>query len=354
MKSTIYNLLFVSLFVAMATQLQAQNDTLLWQDFQQAFSNELLIPDFDSVGTNNWVNYDSDGLVANGSGPQNWYWTDEFHNLLDSVPPADSNFVYASISWLNPLADGNRNYLITPPIQITDDQATLHWKSAPLQGPRYADGYTVLVSTTTYDPEAFTDTIFLAAQMLFPLPVGADDPLQNALEADSFNWSPGYIHATAFSDTTYIFLDSDADNAYNPLLEPHSASLAQYAGQTILINFLHDSDDDNQISIDDILVLGTTPPVGVREELENDFRYVLYPNPTINFVNVLYQFKDKVDRASISIVDIQGRVLLRNDNLDTSVGEYNHKFDVFNWPAGTYSIILTVGDQKITKQFVKK
>ncbi|MEL6865003.1 MAG: T9SS type A sorting domain-containing protein [Bacteroidota bacterium] len=340
------------------TQLLGQNDTLLFQDFQGDLDNILTIPDPDSLGTNNWINWDEDGLADANDRPQDWsFYTDLRYLTTDSIPPTDTNFVFGSSSWLQGFADGNRNWLVLPAIQVVDDQATLHWKSQPFQGPRYMDGYSVLVAVESYAPDDFTDTLFRHAQMIPPLPNGASDPDINAFNVDSFLFNPpnAYIHADRYTNTDFFFVEDTSANLYRSFLEPHSVSLADYQDQTIYICFLHDSDDDNLIAVDDILVLGTTPPITNTEEvLEADMRIVLYPNPAVNYVNLMYRFDERVDDVRIQVYDVQGKLMLERYNLATAPGDYTEKVEVSQLPSGQYSLVLAVNGQQFTRTFVRE
>ena len=355
----IYTLITV-LFVSVNMKAQ---DTLLFQNFENDINNMLDFPDFDSIGSNNWINWDSDELTDANSRPQNWTFSFDFYiSSLDSIPPADTNVVFSSSSWLADFLPGNRNYLVTPPIYIGDDQAMLNWKSAAFQAPRYMDGYTVLISTVDYYPESFTDTIFNHAQMIEPLPAGNGDINENALNVDSFNFAPSmytdyegnmldsYIHDNRLTGT-YTSQDT-ADSFYRMLLEPHSYSLAKYEGQTIFIAFLHDSDDDNLISIDDILVTGNM--LSSANDTELDVRYSIYPNPATHLVNLSYRFNEKMDDVSIQIYDVTGKIVFNQTNLDNNVGEHQQKLDVRDFMTGQYTVVLTAGNRQVAKSFMKK
>jgi len=130
----LYTVLTSMLFCTAIQHLEAQNDTLMFMDFQVDMSDSMeLFPDA-GYTDDMWVNWDEDGKAAAQSFPSNWYSDISFESP-DSIPPADSNFVFASRSWLNDLDTSSSNWLISPAIDIVDDQATLHWKSAPFQGP---------------------------------------------------------------------------------------------------------------------------------------------------------------------------------------------------------------------------
>lgn len=341
----------LALLLAMAPlALLGQMDTLLHEDFQdQALEPEPVT--FPSGEDETWVNYDADFLEDANDRPQDWFIDISLEQAFaDSIPAADSNFVFASSSWLAGFLDGNRNWLITPPIEIVDDQATFHLKSAPRQGPRYVDGLSVLVSTSGNFTENFTDTLLRIQQMIPPLPDNSA-----TLEVDSFLYAPedGYLHADRYTIEDYFFLEDSTSDAYVGILEPHSLSLAAYAGETVYIAVVHDSDDDNYIIIDDLMVLGTEVSTSVEEPLANNIRLVTYPNPVDNFVNVLFRLEEPA-QVSLELFDSQGKRLqaLRPENRLS--GDQTMRLNLMALPAGAYSISLNVDGQRYSRQLIKR
>lgn len=352
--ASIYKL-FVLLLLVCPLAINAQEDTLIFKDFQ----DQQIDPDVISFpeGTEeNWVNFDEDFFEDANSRPQDWYISVDQAQLVlsDSIAPADTNFVLSSSSWLQGFLDGNRNWLMTPPIEIVDDQATFHWKSAPFQGPRYCDGYSVLVSTGGNFPSDYTDTLFRAQQMVPPLPSGAADPEANAFNVDSFLFAPagGYLHADRFTLTDFFTLADSVDNFYTCLLEPHSVSLSAYEGETIRITIVHDSDDDNLIFVDDLLLLGTDPSSSVKAAPADDIRLVTYPNPVTNFLNMLFRL-DRPAQVSLTLFDQSGRQLKSIAATEYASGEHSLRLNVNAMPAGAYSLVLYVDGVAYTRQIIK-
>jgi hypothetical protein len=352
--ASIYKTLAI-LLALMPLTLFGQMDTLLFEDFQDQ-SLEPGVDIFPEGSNTNWVNYDEDGLEDANDRGQDWFLdVDQIQASQDSIAAADSNFVYMSSSWLSGFLDGNRNWLITPPIQIVDDQATFHWKSAPFQGPRYMDGYSVLVSTgENYDID-FTDTLFRAAQMGLPLPNGNSDAEINAFNVDSFVFAPAdaYVHADRYTLEDYFILADSADTFYTGGLEPHSVSLSAYAGETIYIAILHDSDDDNLIYVDDILVMGTNPSSSVDGPVANDIRLVTYPNPVTNYVNVLFRV-DEPAMVSLELIDMNGQRVLAKRTQERLIGEQSLRLNLSSLPAGNYNAVLNIDGQNYVRQLVKQ
>jgi len=337
-----------------------QMDTLLHEDFQ----DQALAPapvTFPQGEDDTWVNFDADALPAANNRDGNWYWDYDQGQLAvsvatgDTIEPTDTNFVFGSSSWLEDLLPGNRNWLITPPIQIADDQATFHWKSAPFQGPRYMDGYSILVSTTDNFESSFTDTLYRAAQMITPLPEGATEPDVNAFNVDSFNFAPAdaYVHADRYTLEDYYILEDSTDNLYIGILEPHSVSLAAYAGETIYLAILHDSDDDNLIFVDDLLLMGNDPSTSVEDRPVDNLRLITYPNPVDNFLNILYRLEVPAE-VTLELYDMQGKAVQTVQQERRLTGEQSMRLNMLQLPSGTYNVLLTVDGQRYVRQVVKR
>ncbi|MCS6928077.1 MAG: T9SS type A sorting domain-containing protein [Saprospiraceae bacterium] len=253
---------------SLCAQFQLLPDTLLVQRFEVDPTDTMLI--FPLGNDLQWVNWDADRVppqCALGMVPGAWYWESDLGDTTGL------NSAFTSCSYLANPNVPNENWLITPPIFITDSQAVLTWRSLSLEGPGYLDGYKVLISTTSNAPYegAFTDTIFVAAEMVRALVPGSLNP-------DDYIFSPGYVHANRYRDSAYFFLPNDTFPSNRGRMEPHAVSLSAYSRKRIYIAFLHDSRDDNTLQIDDIVVvqgisLNASHPAAL-EILR------IYPNPT--------------------------------------------------------------------------
>lgn len=342
--------LFTFLFIALITTSASAQvaDTLLFENFQaDKFPEWGTVPLGDDI---NWVTFDEDGLTPydNNDAHRAWYRSVFFYNPTDSIT-GETNYCAASLSYMQGFAVGNRNWLITPPIHVTDENVTLHWKSAPFQLPRYLDGYLVLGGVGSNDlfNGAFQDTLFNAASM-----TEITGNSQSILISD-FAFTPGYIHADGLTNEDYFDLWAPDDSTLlHAILEPHSVSLAQYAGQTVYFAFLHNSDDDYLLAIDDVLITSTQTSNANDLKIQ-DFRFVTYPNPVDNQLNVLYRLPEPAT-VSIRIVDMNGRNVLTSNTLQQLAGEQQTNLNLGKLASGSYSLVLQVGDQVMTKLFLKK
>ncbi|MCX7744291.1 MAG: T9SS type A sorting domain-containing protein [Flavobacteriales bacterium] len=251
--------------------------------------------------------YDEDQLPdgSPSSRPGVWF-------LAYGFADVDSNsVVFASNSWTNNGSTPVKNWFILPAIQITDGAtAVLRWKSAPYQTPYYLDGYKVLISTTTNAIDAFTDTVFVAAEYIS----GASSLGGNYA---AYTFSPGFVHGL---DGTYIqhnpngdgdiSTPSAGDTARNiGILREFNVSLSNYDNQKIYIAFLHHSIDDNLLSIDDIVVEEVTDIYFSVEDQQSGFAVSMYPNPANQFVNIAYD-ANTISSLTVEIMDQAGKILL--------------------------------------------
>jgi len=231
-----------------------------------------------------------------------------------------------------------------PSQEITDDSYMLHWKSAPAQLPRYMDGYQVLLSTNGNELSSFKDTLFTAASMEAITGDG------QSVDYSNFTFTPGYLHANGGMDTTYFVAGTGINFG---LLEPHSVDLSAYSGETVYIAFLHDSDDDDRIQIDDILLTKAANPTGISENLNEKYRLECYPNPANQFMNLNFKLDTKRN-ASYSIYSIQGKLIQQVNMGWMFTGNHTERINISGLASGTYLIRLQLDDESITNSFTKK
>jgi Secretion system C-terminal sorting domain len=336
--------LLICAFFACAISANAQLDSIIWEPFDvDTTASYALFPQGDDLG---WVNFDEDGLVPDGGDEiQNQWYHGSAFVLEDSL---DDNTTLRSKSWMQGFAEGNRNWLMLPPIDVTSNKFTFHWKSAPLQMFRYMDGYTILVSKSNNDAEFFTDTLFVAAQMT---DITGDALIQTV---ENFEFSPGYIHSNGGQDSSKWTLFTEGDSSlYVGILEPHSVSLSQYAGQKIYLAVLHNSDDDNQISIDDLLVADGTV-LAAKDDFEKNLRLVAYPNPATIYLNVLFKAEKAANTAKIEVFDSKGKLAMAKNLGSISTGEYTEIVPTARLSAGAYFMRLTLDGRSVSHPFLVK
>ena len=319
-------------------------DTLLFENFQV---NPFAAMDSMATGDNtNWVNFDQDGIETAflTEESKQWFWGE---NFVDPVDPntGETNYIATSLSFLQNSAPGNRNWMILPPMDITDDSYMLHWSSAPGQLPRFMDGYTVVLSTGGNDIATdFTNTLFDAASMDVITGDG------NSTDFSNFTFTPGYQHADGGTLTEYIF--DGGGTVLRARLEPHSVSLADYLGETVYIAFLHNSDDDERIGLDDILLTREVSS-NTNEAAIQSLRMECYPNPVDHRMNLVFRLNEK-SNVSFQIINAAGQ-LVKSQLMGTlGSGHHQAKLLLNDLAAGAYFIRLQAGEVLATQAFLKK
>ncbi|MCS6981097.1 MAG: T9SS type A sorting domain-containing protein [Flavobacteriales bacterium] len=323
---------------------KAQNDTLLYMDFNNDPS-PYFSPDFYPPGNpydTAWYNIDLDMLTPvgqnNGVGPA-WFWSLAFADA-DTLQFVN---VFAARSWFEEIGQA-KNYLITPAIPIVDANAVLHWRSAPYQTPRYLDGYKVLISSTTNDIEAFTDTVFVAAEMTQLAP-----PNDTSGNFAAYQFSSGFIHGL---DGQYVE-DQGDPMRLRGMLRPFSISLAPYAGKFIFVAFYHDSYDDNFISVDEILVTGTYDPnFGLNKTDIPHLQVKLFPNPVHHLFSLDLSADKALDGLELEIVDITGKTL-HSEDLGKVQGALRKQISAAHLSTGLYALRIKYQGHSTTLKFQK-
>jgi hypothetical protein len=347
-------ILSIAFLLAIAPPLAAQAvfapDTLLVEDFEE--DPTLDMSPFPSGFDQIWINYDADNLQTecgdNVPVPGGWFWEGDLSKFGD---PTKSNFTSCSF-FGDDESLRNENWLMLPPIVVPDSSYQLSWRSQPYQGPAYLDGYLVLVSTSTNIPEeeVFSDTLFKAAEMLQTV-----NP--NSLNLNNFTFSEGYIHADGFTLTQYFDRDTLIIPGIPPIIyyrgrfEPHSVSLAQYSGQTIYVAFLHNSQSDYLLQLDDIVVSKNSSnstgehTVGLRQ-------LTIQPNPVHTVATIGWEL-DVPQECRLQVLDIHGRLLWQNAPAEAPKAVFSQNIDVSSWPSGTYLTVLQTAGGQAIRRFIK-
>lgn len=219
-------------------------DTLLFEDFQSQ-----MIPA-------TWGNFDNDGLTPNNAIPSDWYTMTD----TETTSPGDTNYVATATSWFNPPGTAN-NLLVLDPVTVCDPGMSLIWKSAPFEGPGFADGYAVMI-----DVLGDTAGAFEVARL-------AED-----VTAGGGTWGPGWQHTNW--------------NGNRGVLQEWTLPLAAYNGQSIEISFHHDSDDDNLILLDDIFVGNCSVPMTAFSDSANELSVAFTDESTLAPTSWFWDFGD--------------------------------------------------------------
>jgi hypothetical protein len=304
----------------------AQQDTLFFQDFNDW---PVYLENIDSVFTT----FDEDAFPDFNGLPGGWFVGNLGNGGADSA-----EVVGLSSSWLQNFSPGNRNWMVLPGFYLADNTANFSWKSAPAVGNLYLDGYTVAISTNPdfyYDPQfSETDTLMHFAQNT---------------NGDENSFSSGILHTNLDMN---VPIAGSAATQYPGLLTPHSVDLSAYAGQTVYIGFLHNSDDDNYLAVDDILLTGNGGLVGAKENQAISANVQLYPNPASEKIQVRVEL-DEQSEMEISVISVTGQIVQRHMACNVS---HLHKVQlpIGQLNPGIYFMQITSGSNSITKRFVKQ
>jgi hypothetical protein len=269
-----------------------------------------------------WTAIDEDGLTPSVAGLENW--------VVDTIGTGafyEGRIFAISLSWLDGFAPGNRNWLISPAVDVVDGYEYA-WGGCPGQGTIYMDGYKIMLSTTGTELADFTETLATYAQNINDTPG---------------EYSDGIVHTAFDGDST------DGGNPAAGLLTHHSVDLSAYAGQTVYVAILHDSDDDFRLYVDYIKVGPSADIVSVDELTGRTFDVNVYPNPATEQVTI--SFDSNVDGdATLQIINSLGQVI-QETAVNTAISN-NAKINVSEYAAGFYTARLNFGANLVEKKFV--
>ena len=212
----------------------------------------------------------------------------------------------------------------------------------------FVDGYKVLVSKGSNDPStgSFQDTLFVAAQMLSAIDLGS-------LSTNDYIYSPGYIQANSYTDTNYYFTGFTPNGLpfYRGKLEPHVASLAAFAGQTIYIAFLHDSDDDNLIQVDDIILSNMHTSSSHAPTLPKHLlRFEAMPNPVRNATYLSWRTKT-AQEGRVVVTSQTGQWMMQQSFTSREEGQVF--LPMHDWVPGVYYCTLETPAGRATTKLLK-
>ncbi len=328
MKFGLLSILSILIFLG-----QAQNDTLLFNGFSLMAVDSNSFFQLDETNKANieyqgWQTRSDMRAIANEvTDDMDFYiWYDnqiwrnwhvipytEFIDTLtdDEVVTYDTttNIGLRSFSWFeNP----NRasTVLMTPPVFMKDNTGRLFWKSMPLQGPRYQDGYKVYILAGEYNtPE---NVPFQAIDYDFAmkeLDVTNSSPLSTITSLSRLEQDFGFVPEDGFNHVEYTLPDTNQfgetdSTRQHPFMQEFELSLGEYNGY-IQIAFVHDSYNNNGIVLDDILIKGTGT-IGVKEISKGNLN--VFPNPAVNQIYI--ELDDNWINPIVQIFDINGRLVI--------------------------------------------
>ena len=209
-----------------------------------------------------------------------WITVADPENILDTVAAVSSYFENA---------DTANRWLITPALTLGSFGNFINWE-AKSHDPSYPDDYLVLVSTTTNDTAAFTDTI-------------------GSVQEENFEWTFREVNLSA----------------------------AGYNDSTVYIAFVLRTYDGFKLYLDDIEVR-KDDPVGVVEN--PTIAFDVYPNPSQDLINIRFS----QDFQRIELKSTSGQLLRTSEQSSMHINDLQ---------AGPYFLTVYSNGQSLTKRIVK-
>jgi hypothetical protein len=209
-----------------------------------------------------------------------WITVADPENILDTVAAVSSYFENA---------DTANRWLITPALTLGSFGNFINWE-AKSHDPSYPDDYLVLVSTTTNDTAAFTDTI-------------------GSVQEENFEWTFREVNLSA----------------------------AGYNDSTVYIAFVLRTYDGFKLYLDDIEVR-KDDPVGVVEN--PTIAFDVYPNPSQDLINIRFS----QDFQRMELKSTSGQLLRTSDQSSMHINDLQ---------AGPYFLTVYSNGQSLTKRIVK-
>lgn len=105
-----------------------------------------------------------------------------------------------------------------------------------------------------------------------------------------------------------------------------------------------------QVDKDGKFTHSTTVMVNVK--MKNTNAVVVYPNPVKNVLNLKITSSNN-SKGEIIITDALGKII-RTENTFFSIGAEHKQLNIASVAAGTYYIVIKVGDERIVQQFIKQ
>lgn len=289
-----------------------------------------------------WYSTDNDGFPDQNSRPGDWFLSYAYA-VIDSVTTGgDTNVVLASSSWHSTVQTSD-NWFITRTF-VPSSATMLTWESASRQTPLYLDGYKVKISTASNDLADFSTTLFTAAE--FVTTTGA-----NNNDFSTYTFAPNGAWVQGWNGTAIVAAeleDSGDSSRWIGVLTTKSVSLAAYAGQNVYVAFHHNVEDDNLISIDNLVI----DALSSVQEIALDLNVTTYPNPTSDFINVSFNMNFD-SPVFIDVRDIEGRLVKTVSMGVKGQGSYTQQISVNDIANGTYNVFVKTSKGTNHYSFIK-
>lgn len=373
--------IILSLLIVMCYSVKAQDDTLLYNTFN-LFDLDTLLYEGDTlvyidIPKSNKANLELQGWqtysdmeevsseITAGPKATNYWLYDSLSWLkwhvdlyvLDSIDTVEvsidstrydtiRDYGLVSYSWLTEKAQ-LRNVIMSPPVFLTGDVSKLYWESAPIQGPRYQDGYKVYI----LEHDDFEDIEYIDFSSLTPVFTMKQLDVSNAVPTETTTLQElktefGFIPEDGTNHDNYKFVESEGvipdSTIQQPYMQRFMVDLSSYGNQYVKVIFWHDSYDNYGLVLDNVLLKGIGS-ISVPEVQKGGVS--VFPNPATDFIS--FKMEDFAENTELQIFDISGRVVLQR-----IVNEFD-VINVSNLSPGKYIVKLSSSDSIFTQSFTK-
>ncbi len=98
-------------------------------------------------------------------------------------------------------------------------------------------------------------------------------------------------------------------------------------------------------------VINVNVIASINENNTRDFNFTVFPNPVSknSFLNISTK---KAGRISLTLYDVQGRIVKQIADMNVQAGELNMKFDAANLQKGNYVLLMRSGEGTLRRQIV--
>ena len=113
---------------------------------------------------------------------------------------------------------------------------------------------------------------------------------------------------------------------------------------------MHNSTDDNLISLDDVLIRGTLSTIGINENA-NDLALNLFPNPATDNVQVNYTLTSKTT-VTISMYDVTGKLVSSVSRGEEQNGRHFATINTSSIAKGFYTVKVETNFGQSTSKLI--
>lgn len=190
------------------------------------------------------------------------------------------------------------------------------------------------------------------------LPTGDTDKYINIPKWD-FHWQGFYMFrklkkvpggTVVRAEATYDNTTANPENPHNPPLDVSAGEATSDEMMIVFFVYTYYRPGDENIIADSGLL--ATPNVAYNNYYHGQQLLDVCPNPAVEQF-VVKCFLEEPDKASVTLVDMQGRTVRQfMDNAAVNSGYSTFEYSVSGLPAGNYNLVMRTTQQILSKQLV--